>query len=108
MNTRTALTIAGIIAGITLLLSLTNFTLWEAFRFSVLGFAYLFLPGYALSIFLLKEADIIQRIAVAILLSLALLPLPNLFASVLGFYIYPSAQFAAIALLYIGAYAYQK
>jgi uncharacterized membrane protein len=96
------------LAGIFALLSLTDFTIAEAAKFTLLGFFYGFLPGFAISLFLIKESSLVERIAVSIGLSLAILPLPNLFASLLGFYIFPSAQFAAIILLFICARIHRR
>lgn len=99
---------AAALAGIFVLLSLTDFTIAEAAKFTLLGFFYGFLPGFAISLFLIKESDLVERIAVSIGLSLAILPLPNLLASLFGVYIFPSAQFAAIILLFICARIYRR
>ena len=99
----------GAFAGIAILLSFTNFTLFEAAKFTLLSTVYLFLPGYAASLFLSKKMDIVERIAVSIMLSLVLLPLPNLIASLFGQYIFISAQTIAIfALLTAGLYYSNK
>jgi hypothetical protein len=103
-----AIIIAAVLAGIAVLLSFTDFTLFEAARFTLLSFIYVFLPGYGASLFLLKKTDIVQRMAVSIMLSLVLLPLPNLIASIFNQYIFTSVQTIAIFAFVAAGHYYSK
>lgn len=81
-----------------ILISLTNFTWMQSVRTVILSFIYLFLPGYAISLFVFKEADLIERITYSVALSMVILPLPASYASLYEINI-PKSIFTTIIIL---------
>ena len=102
-NLRKIVNIALILAALIIAISITNFTLVQSTKLVILSFIYLFLPGYTLSLFIFKEEDVIERVTFSVAISLVILPLPNLYASIYQSYIPTSIITAAIILCAIAA-----
>jgi len=84
MKTNKILIIIGILALITIILSLTSLSILESLRIT-LGTPYvLFLPGYIISFIFFKKIDIIERIALSFALSIAIVPLIIFYLNLLG------------------------
>ena len=78
------LTITGILALVTIILTLTSLTFLESLRIT-LGTPYvLFLPGYIISFIFFKKIDIIERIALSFALSIAIVPLIIFYLNLIG------------------------
>ena len=74
----------GVLALITIILTLTNLTFLESLRIT-LGTPYvLFLPGYVISFIFFKKIDIIERIALSFALSIAIVPLIIFYLNLIG------------------------
>ena len=78
------LIITGILALVTIILTLTSLTFLESLRIT-LGTPYvLFLPGYIISFIFFKKIDIIERIALSFALSIAIVPLIIFYLNLIG------------------------
>ena len=96
-------TASSILLGLIILISFTNFTWLQSARMVLLSFIYLFLPGYTLSLFIFKEAEMIERMTMSMALSLVLLPLLHFYASLYQIYIHKSLLTMIIILAAIAA-----
>lgn len=96
-------TVSSILLGLIILISFTNFTWLQSARIVILSFIYLFLPGYTISLFIFKEADLMERMTLSMSLSLVILPLPNLYASLYQIHIHKSLLTMAIIVGAIAA-----
>jgi len=96
-------TVSLILSALIILISFTDFTWLQSARMVILSFIYLFLPGYTISLFIFKEAELMERMTLSMALSLVLLPLLHFYASLYQIYIHKSLLTMIIILAAIAA-----